>query len=250
MGGEIMEIECAVLPKIASQLSLPVPDFQYFGERSDDYIWKYVGYPFIHGTTSENLIWTTEERSNAASVLGKFLNGLHGIPVTDDLKTALPPDLIDRADRDAILRRIDKYLPQIQEAYPERMAWASELRDLAHSISKYVKAEAHLCVVHGDLYPRHVLANEQKQVAGIIDWGDVHFGHPFLDLSIAYTFLEPMERSAFWSAYGLPVAEEEKIMARLKAINYALALYLYGRHSSDRNLLALCDQIAIRATST
>ncbi len=123
------------------------------------------------------------------------------------------------------------------------------MHDLAHEIGLDENVVPLLSLVHGDLYPRHILADDQKRVTGIIDWGDVHLGHPFLDLSIAYTFLESGEHDAFWTAYELPVSNDMKKMARLKAINYALSLYLYGKHTKDHQLLAMCDLMAARSAS-
>lgn len=246
LGGDIMTIECAVLPKIAPFMNIGVPDFQYFGQPKGDYQWQFVGYPFLVGLTSENLSWTADERTKAATALGRFLNGLHKIPISPELQQVLPPDLIDRTRPVALLKRIEKFSGQIQEAFPDRIRWAKNLHDLGHEIGQGVNVEPMFSVVHGDLYPRHILADDLKQITGIIDWGDVHLGHPFLDISIAYTFLEASERDEFWSAYQLPVSLDMKAMARLKAINYALILFLYGHHTQDEKLIVLSDLIANR----
>lgn len=246
VGGEIMATECSVLPKIAPFLSLPVPNFTYFGKPNGDYPWPFVGYPFLKGRTSEQFSWSKENRIRAASILGKFLRELHQIPVSHELTEVLPQDLIDRSSREANLRRIANYASQIQESYPERNRWVENLQEQATSFSKDIDVEPLLCIVHGDLYPRHILANEAKDVVGIIDWGDVHLGHPLVDLSIAYTLLDGGERDIFWESYGLPVSKGMRAMAKIKAINYALALYLYGRYSDDHNLLKTCDLISQR----
>ena len=249
-GGDVMTIECAVIPEIAPYMNLAIPDFQYFGQPLGDYRWQFVGYPFLVGTTSENLTWNSAERVKAAGDLGRFLNVLHQMAITPGLQAVLPPDLIDRTRPFALLKRIEKFSGQIAEGLPERVAWAKDLHDLGHEIGQGVNIEPLFAVVHGDLYPRHILADEHKRVTGIIDWGDVHLGHPFLDLSIAYTFLEPGERDEFWSAYALTVSDGMKTMARLKAINYALVLLLYGQHTKDSRLEEMSDLIAQRVQSS
>ena len=40
-----------------------------------------------------------------------------------------------------------------------------------------------LVLVHGDFYSRHVLVDETGGMAGVIDFGDLHVGHPAVDLS-------------------------------------------------------------------
>jgi aminoglycoside phosphotransferase (APT) family kinase protein len=249
MGGDIMAIESAVLPHFAGLLPLTVPNYQFFGQPVGAYPWQFVGYRFLPGKTSESIVWTPHQRQAAAPILGNFLRELHSIPVSLDLAKVLPPDLIDRTRKEALLARIDKYHSQIHEGYPENGEWTDHLRDLAHDISDGIQVEPQLTIVHGDLYPRHILANKQRQIVGVIDWGDVHYGHPFLDLSIDYTFLESKERSEFWQAYELPISDASKVMARLKSINYAFSLHLYGRHTNDQHLLNLCDQIADRVSA-
>ena len=146
------------------------------------------------------------------------------------------------------LKRIEKFSGHVKEEFAGRSEWAQNLYDLGQSLAMDVNVEPLFAVVHGDLYPRHILADDQKRVTGIIDWGDVHLGHPFLDLSIAYTFLESDERETFWAAYELPVSDDMKKMARLKAVNYALVLFLYGHHAQDEKLIALSDLMANRVT--
>lgn len=249
MGGDIMTIESAVLPQIASNLPLLVPDFQFFGQPSEDYAWQFVGYLFLPGSTAERLSWTSAQRLSAAPAIGAFLRALHTLEISDDLSKILPLDLIDRTRKEALLTRIEKYGGQIKCDHPEKLEWVNQMVQIATEISRDIIVEPKLTIVHGDLYPRHLLANDDREIVAIIDWGDVHLGHPFLDLSIAYTFLDATERPAFWAAYGLPVTNEMKVMARLKAINYAFALYLYGRHTHDHDLLNMCDQIACRVTT-
>ena len=247
LGGEIMAIECAVLPKIDHQMSMPVPSFQYFGQPDGDYSWKFVGYQLLEGTTSENLNWTTQERIQAATKLGDFLKQLHTIPISPEIQSLLPTDQLDRSSGAANLRRVTKYHGQTVEEYPDRRHWADRLLAIATDLATS-KAGTKLTICHGDLYPRHVLANETKHVIGVIDWGDINIGQPLMDLSIAYTFLDLSERGEFWSAYGQEVSAEDMALARLKALNYALALFLYGRHSNDDRLLLMVDQIADRVT--
>src|SRR5207342_2307898 len=46
-------------------------------------------------------------------------------------------------------------------------------------------------VVHGDLYARHVLVDDDAAACGVIDWGDIHLGDPAVDLALAHGFLPP-----------------------------------------------------------
>ena len=90
--------------------------------------------------------------------------------------------------------------------------------------------------VHGDLYVRHLLVDDARRICGVIDWGDVHAGDPALDLSIAYGFLPPRARDAFFRAYG-PADARTRRVARLRAASHSFALAWFADSISDAALL-------------
>src|SRR5262249_19031975 len=90
---------------------------------------------------------------------------------------------------------------------------------------------------HGDLYARHLLVDDAGALSGVIDWGDVHLGLPWLDLSIAFGFLPPSARAAFFETYGGVPDRALVRRARLRALGYAVALLVYGAETSDVDLV-------------
>ena len=90
--------------------------------------------------------------------------------------------------------------------------------------------------MHGDLYARHLLVDEQRSLSGVIDWGDVHLGDPAIDLSVACGFLPLAGRAEFCRAYG-PVDEPTWRLARFKALLTAVMLVVYGHDVKDEDLL-------------
>ena len=91
-------------------------------------------------------------------------------------------------------------------------------------------------LVHGDLYPRHLLVDDQNRLAGVIDWGDVHVGDPAADLMVVHTFLPPAAHAAFRAAYG-PVADVAWRMGRLRAVWHTLVVLGYGSDTGDADLV-------------
>jgi aminoglycoside phosphotransferase (APT) family kinase protein len=92
--------------------------------------------------------------------------------------------------------------------------------------------DARPCLCHGDLYTRHLLVNGDGLATGVIDWGDVHLGNPAVDLAIGHVFLPPEARRPFLDAYGA-VDGTAWAFARLRALNYALVLMLYGHDTGE-----------------
>ncbi len=46
------------------------------------------------------------------------------------------------------------------------------------------------CLMHGDLYARHLLLDESFQLSRVIDWGDLHAGDGAVDLAVAWLVAE------------------------------------------------------------
>jgi aminoglycoside phosphotransferase (APT) family kinase protein len=91
-------------------------------------------------------------------------------------------------------------------------------------------------LVHGDFYVRHLLVNPDRQLAGIIDWGDVHLGDPATDLMITHTFIPSSARIRFRQAYGSIDAITWQ-MARLRGLWHSLSVMIYGHDTGDPDLV-------------
>lgn len=74
-----------------------------------------------------------------------------------------------------------------------------------------------VAVCHGDLHFRQLLI-EHCELTGIVDWVDVCRSDPGVDLSLAWSFLSPGARAAFFDEYG-PLSEASLVRARVLAIN-------------------------------
>ena len=245
-GGKIIVHEIAALPHLRTQVPLPIPDFRFVGKPTENYPYHFVGYPLLRGTTSDRMSWNAQQRVGTAVVLGEFLKSLHQVPLTPELTSSLPTGPHGRASIDWLLDRIQFRRDAVITSHPERKAWAGELSAFADDLSQDLLGEDQSVVIHGDLYPRHILADQNHQITGIIDWGDVQIGHPSSDLSVAFTFLEKGDRDAFWKAYDLPVARACRSAAKLKAILYALSLYSYGMDIGDQPIWEIGELIGIR----
>ena len=91
-------------------------------------------------------------------------------------------------------------------------------------------------LVHGDLYARHVLVDDEDAPCGVIDWGDVHLGEPAVDLGLAASFLPPGAHDAFREAYG-PIDDATWRMARFRALLSAVSVLVYGHDTGDADVL-------------
>jgi len=69
----------------------------------------------------------------------------------------------------------------------------------------------------------------------VIDFGDLHVGHPAVDLSVVWTLLPARARHAFFEIYGA-VSARAAAAARLRGITSAIAQEAYGRDVGDTEI--------------
>jgi aminoglycoside phosphotransferase (APT) family kinase protein len=225
LGASLIETESRLLPAIAPRLPLSVPVPIFVGAPSDDYPWPFHGYERIAGRSACGAALGEAARARAAAPLGEFLRALHAFPADEAARLGAPGDLLGRADLPKRVRQTRERLAEARER-----GLGGEDRSLDRIWEEAVAGDdgpPPAALVHGDLYARHLLVGDDGVLGGVIDWGDVHLGHRALDLSIAFAFLPPHARPAFFAAYGgLPDAALLR-RARLQALFYGVTLLTY-----------------------
>ena len=231
----LIEHEARLLPAVAPRVPLPVPRPSFAGRPSDDYPWPFLGYEHLAGRAACGAALDEDARARAAAPLGRFLRALHDVPVVQAARLGAPGDTLGRTD-------LAKRVPQVRARLAEVRARGlgadggafDTICDEAESETAPLPAPA---LVHGDLYARHLLVDGAGALSGVIDWGDVHLGQPWIDLSIAFGFLPPSARDVFFEAYGGVPDRALVRRARLRALGYAVALTVYGTETSDGDLV-------------
>lgn len=226
----LLENEVRVLPAIATRLPLAVPVPTHVGQPALGYPWPFAGYRLLEGRTACRARLSDAQRARAAAPLGAFLAALHAL---DPAPLAAPPDELERADMQKRAPLVQERLALLEEEGV--LDDASPWRRLLDETPPPPPARD-LRLVHGDLYARHVLVDDDGLPSGVIDWGDVHVGDPGVDLAIAHAFLPATARRAFLEAYGL-VDERTWTLARLRALFSAVAVVWYGNDIGDAALL-------------
>ena len=229
----LLEAEARLLPWIAGRVPLPVPVPSLHGQPSARFRWPFLGYGHLAGTTACRLALGDAERAAVAPALGTFLAALHALPVSEARRLGAGGDTIGRLDLRTKVPRAHAYLDGLGDAVSAADAAAARALLAAAATIAAPPSEA---LVHGDLYARHLLLDARTRLCGVIDWGDVHVGHPAVDLSVAIGFLPPAARPAFVHAYG-PIDAETWRLARFRALWSALAILGYGRDIGDGDLV-------------
>ena len=91
------------------------------------------------------------------------------------------------------------------------------------------------CFVHGDLYARHIIVNNQLMPIGIIDWGDIHIGHPGIDLAVGMIFT-PKVFQEFLASYGA-IDEETYRILLFHSFCHSMSFLPYAFEQNKENLM-------------
>ncbi len=231
----LLERELSVLPHIAPELPLPIPVPTLVGRPELDYPWPFLGYRMLQGRTACRARSSERARHDNAEALGAFLGALHSLTAERATSFGAGPDLFGHLELE---RRSKQTLERLDAL--ESFGFALDFRALrlrAES-SRDIALAPLACLVHGDLYARHLLVDERDRLCGVIDWGDVHIGHPGTDLAIARGYLPERSEARFRDAYGHRIDDSTWALAGFQALYSAVAILTYGHHVGDADLVA------------
>lgn len=233
MDSEWQLLKALAQPEFKQPLGLQLPQAQFWGQASQDFDWPFVGYRLVEGQTACRAQLSQLEREALIPQLAAFLNALHHLPLGD-----LPPLPDDKLRRMDIAWRLPKLQERLDFAAGLGLLQAERagIAALLNSLPATTPAGRPRCLVHGDLYIRHLIVNPARQLTGVIDWGDAHQGDPAVDLAIVYAALPPATRRSFWLHYG-EVSAETQLLSRFRALYSCLMILIYGQQENDRDLV-------------
>lgn len=234
LAADLMRTEIQLLPILDRKLPIPIPSLNYIGKPSSDFSWPFAGYTLLHGKTACRAQLTTKQRSVSTLELARFLKALHSPQMFEQTKKiSLPADLHQKSNPNFRIPFTRKHLISLEARH---LITAPAAFDALLATCAQITPHHVTTLVHGDLYVRHLLLNDQYHLSGIIDWGDAHIGHPAVDLGIVYSFLPAPMHTAFWNEYG-SVDEETHLLAMLRALYSSLMLIDYGDKMNDHDLV-------------
>ena len=241
LGASVLDVEVAVLPELAAVMDVSVPIPLAVGDPRPAFPYRFAYYRWLAGVTADRADLSDASRASLAVPLGACLAQLHGANLGPEAEAA---DLGDRLRRADLRYRRGWMLDLLEQVKHLGVDTAAVRRFLDAWVDTPPWREPPVWV-HGDLYARHLLVDDTGELAGVIDWGDVHRGDPALDLSIGWSFLPRSAHDAFREAYG-GVDEATWARARVRCLHYGLALLRYGEAITDDVMIG-CARRALHA---
>ena len=188
------------LPRLASQLPVPVPAIVAIGAPSELFARPWTVVSWVPGNTpglAETL--DSDQQDRFARSLGEFLNALHaidpeGAPTGSEhwgYRCGEPvTDTIDGWAEEAAYDLADLFDPAAV-----REAWR-RLRDVP-------SASQPPCLVHCDVSAENVLIHPDGQLAGVIDFGGLGVGDRSIDFLYAWSLVDAPARAVLRAAAGV-----------------------------------------------
>jgi len=235
-----MENEIAVLPYIQKKLSYPISAPQWVGEPSIYYPYHFAGYQKVEGEAVCDAFHQLIDDKDFAKTLAKMLKELHQIPIHPNI--SIKEEYEWKLDVGHRLKRIDNY-----EKYSDYFTTAGisklMIEQVADKIAPFKFHSPKRCYVHGDLYSRHVMVNN-LQPTGLIDFGDIHIGHPGIDFAVAL-ILTPTALDDFLDIYPYPDEDTKNIML-MHGFCHGLAFLPYAYSEKHQDLMIWANLVLNR----
>ncbi|HEY9848781.1 MAG TPA: macrolide 2'-phosphotransferase [Leptolyngbyaceae cyanobacterium] len=175
LAGQI-EQEKKILNIVKKYLSISVPDWKI---ASPDL----VAYPLLKdkpvmtfNPETHEILWNIDQNdSRIVSSLAKVLVELHQIPVQEAVSMGAKlqtPEMV----RQKVLHDIETVKREIGMSAKLETRWRTwvDTDNFWPNFSTFI---------HGDLYAGHILADQNGEVSGIIDWSEGEVGDPSVDFS-------------------------------------------------------------------
>lgn len=230
---ELIERENRVLKHLAFYFSLQIPNPLFEGSPSEDYPYPFQGYRCIKGASVGEVGLTPQQRLASLKPLALFLKQLHSVDEKQALAMGAKPQLFDKTE-------VDKTIAIFQDRVGQliSLGYQIDTKETQQEISatQQIILPDGKCLVHGDLYFKHLIFN-QGRLRGIIDWGDLGINCPVVDLAIIWGFYPEKHHALFHEIYG-SVDSGIWQYARFLGIYMVITLILYSLDIHDKRLIS------------
>jgi aminoglycoside phosphotransferase (APT) family kinase protein len=236
---KLLETEQHVMPTLASHLNLPVSAPIYYLKPSKLFPYLILGYKKIDGVSGDAFDYTMSDYKRIARTLGQFLKTLHNLDAKMMGLEKLLPNSV-RGEQQQMCNTLQERWRDLQT----QASWSqyqNKIDAILANVNTDFLSEGKSCIVHGDLYSRHLIIDDAINLTGIIDWGDVSYSHFVIDLMVVYQFLPTEAHEYFFAEYG-NVSADILDYAKFLGLYSAIALLWYGSDMNDKNLLKTAEK--------
>jgi len=229
IANKLIEKEGNALPIIKQYVSTPMPTPVFFGNPTNDYPYRFLGYNYLSDLSIGEIVAINS--MDSISVLATFLSQLHSVPI-NKVESIVGYDDLDRLN----VNKRKEILIQNTNAIKNIGIYDTlELESYINNLTN-IKLNDEKILVHGDMHIGNLLYNVDGVVSAVIDFGDIHIGHRACDISIIYSIIPSKYRNIFYEKYG-NVSSATLDFAKFKAIFTNTFLLLHAYDSGNITLV-------------
>lgn len=231
-----MENEILILPYLAQQLSFKISAPTFIGHPDGDYPYPFSGYPALSGELLSHYQAPCVNDPHFARTLGLWLRELHGLPVLDEHRVGIKGKQDWRLDIPNRTHRVAELTAQYSAYFKEQGFDIQKLNALMQGFKNRDIQGGKSCYLHGDLYAKHIVVDSDGNSSGLIDWGDVHIGHPAIDISVGIMIFTESALTHFLHAYQ-DINPHTMKMAAFRALCHAISALCYFAQMQESTTL-------------
>jgi len=236
LGVICMQNEILLLPYIAKQVSFKFSVPHWVGQPSDLYPYPFSGYNMLSGESLCDAATTLINNNSFILTLASWLKELHSIPVNNDYVKSIKGNQEWRFDVNHRVMRCEQNINQYEEYFLQAGFQRQTIFDVIEFIRSLKFKNLKKSFLHGDLYSRHIIVSPQTLMpVGLIDWGDVHVGHPGIDLAVGMIFDDEAFR-IFLETYN-EIDDETITIMLFHAFCHSMSFLPYAYEQNKESLM-------------
>ncbi len=236
--------EQVILRAIGPALELAVPEYRWSSSGAAAFSAPFAGYLLIEGTIAARVPRSNVDRDAVLEQVARFLEVLHATPMSVARAAGVDHDphddwrAIDTDGVDHLLHRIELIADELPvEVHRAARRYAPTMRDPPVPSAPEV-------LIHDDLTAVHMVVDEgSKKLSGIIDWADVHIGHPIADVTGWYGWLGRSFAEALLQRLGVDDPEPWLTWIRDRLFLLGISEIFHARDTGSDDARAMGHQV-------
>lgn len=232
---ELINRETTLLNNLHGKIDIAIPHPTYIGNPTEYYPYAFHGYEKLSGISACHANLTEQQRINSLPKIIHFLSQIHSINAEEAYAIGAREQVFDRIDIPKTCTTLTERLSHVEELNSYSINFVQFKNEIT-AVQNLILPMDEKCLVHGDLYCRHLLF-DHGELSAIIDWGDVGINNKAVDLAVIWGFFPQQYHAEFFKQYG-EVDNATWQYARFLGLYGAIMLIAYGHDIGDHLLVA------------
>lgn len=155
-----------------------IPCDMMLTEPNNEYPFGCLVYKMVKGKPLNPDSLTMQEKENLAKKIMEFNNEMHNLDIHWDREWAINHEL----------EKIEKNIQILIEYLNETEI--NQLKEYKQLFSNYLNSKKNFCITHGDLWADNLIVNDNNELTGVIDFGNMAYFLPEVDYASMWDMID------------------------------------------------------------